>query len=397
MQSAPYPANESRRLETLHSYAILGTDAEASYDDLVELTAYICNTPIALISLIDKDRQWFKARVGLTPRETHRDLAFCAHAILSNEVMVVEDTLTDVRFADNPLVLSEPGIRFYAGAPLISRDGYGLGTLCAIDTRPRKLSDIQLTALKTLAEQTRVQLELRRQSFDLEQLVEKQNRLFKILGHDLRDPFHTVREHVEVIRDYAQQRAEPGLLKLTRKIEAAAQLAGGLVENLLTWSLLESGELPFAAEMLRSHAAMHQASEYLADRASAKGMQISVGGDELPFRADPKMLHSMLCNLLSNAIKFSPRGSEIRLNCQARDDCVEFAVRDRGIGIAPHRVSGLSDFQNLSTLGTELETGTGLGLQLCYGFARRHSGTLRVESEPGVGSTFTISLPVAPA
>ena len=156
------PANEEARVAALEKYAILDTDPEQSFDDLTLLASYICKTPIALISLVDEDRQWFKSRVGMDARETSRDIAFCSTAIMQSDVFVVPDALADERFRDNPLVVSDPHIRFYAGAPLINEDGYALGTLCVVDRAPRELVPDQKEALKALSRLVLCQLEFRR-------------------------------------------------------------------------------------------------------------------------------------------------------------------------------------------------------------------------------------------
>ena len=163
----PIPADEKRRLHVLWQYDVLDTVPEEVFDDLTELAAHICEAPIALITLVDEKRQWFKSKVGLTVTETSRDVSFCGHAIAQSELFIVADATQDERFADNPLVTSEPGIRFYAGAPLITPDGHALGTLCVIDKVPRELRPDQKNALRVLARHVMTQLELRRRSREL--------------------------------------------------------------------------------------------------------------------------------------------------------------------------------------------------------------------------------------
>lgn len=158
---------EKKRLKVLWQYDVLDTPSEAMFDDLAELAARICEAPIALISLVDEDRQWFKAKVGISLTETSRDISFCAHAIKQSGLFIVPDATKDARFAQSPLVTSEPHIRFYAGAPLITPDGYALGTLCVIDKVPRELREDQKQALTILARHVVSQLELRRRSAEL--------------------------------------------------------------------------------------------------------------------------------------------------------------------------------------------------------------------------------------
>jgi GAF domain-containing protein len=163
MRDAPIPENEAARLETLRQYQVLDTDSEDVFDELTRLAAYICDTPTALISLIDVNRQWFKARVGVQARETPRNISFCGHAINHRGCFIIEDALFDERFVDNPLVTNEPFVRFYAGMPLLSPEGFAIGTLCVMDRKPRQLDDKQVEALSMLANQVMSQLELRRE------------------------------------------------------------------------------------------------------------------------------------------------------------------------------------------------------------------------------------------
>jgi two-component system, NtrC family, sensor kinase len=156
------PTPDAVRVAALEKYAILDTEPEQAFDDLTLLASYVCKTPIALISLVDENRQWFKSKIGLSLSETPRQVAFCSVAIQQPDVMVVPDTLKDERFRDNPLVVSDPRIRFYAGAPLINEDGQALGTLCVIDQKPREITAEQKEALQALSRLVLAQLEFRR-------------------------------------------------------------------------------------------------------------------------------------------------------------------------------------------------------------------------------------------
>lgn len=171
------PMDETARLAALHHYGILDTEAERAFDDLTLLASHICQTPIALISLVDADRQYFKSRVGISVSETARNISFCTHAIQKpDELMVVPDALDDARFAKNPFVLGDPKIRFYAGAPLTTPEGHALGTLCVLDRVPRELSAEQVSALDALRHQTQAQLELRRHVSELREALAARDR-----------------------------------------------------------------------------------------------------------------------------------------------------------------------------------------------------------------------------
>jgi two-component sensor histidine kinase len=184
--TAPLYPREADRLHALRSFAVLDTLPEATFDDVTRLVASVCEVPMALISLVDENRQWFKSAVGIGMRETSRDVSFCAHAILQPELLVIPDTLQDERFADNPLVRGEPYIRFYAGVPLRSAENLPLGTLCVLDTRPRQLDERQRDTLRLLARLVMTQLELRRSSAQQVELLSSISDAFYGLDRDWR-------------------------------------------------------------------------------------------------------------------------------------------------------------------------------------------------------------------
>jgi len=178
---APIPSNETERLEALKSYHVLDTLAEAVYDDITQLAAFICQVPTAMISLVDGERQWLKSKVGFKRDGAVRDATFCAYAILQPKPLIVKDALKDVRFAQSKLVKRAPRVRFYAGFPLITPEGHALGTLCAIDVKPRSLSPEQVAAMQRLARQVMSRLELRRVSSQLAEALENVRTLHGLL------------------------------------------------------------------------------------------------------------------------------------------------------------------------------------------------------------------------
>lgn len=182
--SYPIPADEQQRLRDLERYGVIGSQSDEHFERIVELAGLIFDTPIALISLVEKHRQWFLCRRGLEATETPREQAFCAHAIVGEQVMVVPDAHADPRFCTNPLVTDFPRIRFYAGAPLRSPDGHNLGTLCVIDLQPREPSERQLRSLALLSELVMREIELRRQA-----------RLCPVTGVPTRHTFLTIADH----------------------------------------------------------------------------------------------------------------------------------------------------------------------------------------------------------
>jgi signal transduction histidine kinase len=402
--------DEKARLKCLEGYEILDSDFEEAYDDLVEIASLICDTPIALISLIDEKRQWFKAVVGLETRETPRDIAFCSHAIHNpEELLVVTDATQDERFADNPLVTSDPKIRFYAGAPLNTPSGYCLGTLCVIDRHPRQLSPHQAKALRVLADQVVNQLELRQSLKKIEinnQTLAKLNRnkdkFFATLAHDLRSPFNGIIGLSEIIKNDASLLSQEQIKEYATDIHDSAEEALKLLNSLLEWSIFETGGVLYQPSYFSITETAQRVATLLGSIAEKKRIRLSLElAGNIQVYADSRMIYSVLQNLVANALKFTPSGGSVKIKGYTQDFCVYLSVSDTGMGMTPERLEylfgdSLSQSTAYSTKGTAGESGAGLGLVLCRRFMESNSGKLIASSQLGVGSEFTMVLPVYP-
>lgn len=338
------PENEDARLAALHSYAILDTAPEEAFDDLVRIASAICDVPMASVSLIDQDRQWFKARLGIGDSETSRDSAFCAHAILSpDDVMVVPDTHDDVRFHDNPLVQGNPNIRFYAGAPLIDAQGQALGTLCVLDRQPRELNPHQLEALNALSRQAAKLLELRRVSRTLSLQLDDR-RWYET-------QLHAYQEHLETLNaDLAEQTRTDPLTGLPNRRAFAAALDEALSRGRsCSVALLDIDHFKIVNDT-HGHAVGDQVlvevAEQLRSAGGGRGTIARYGGEEFVWLlpdADPSQAQ-LACLHLCQAVRFASmalpvsisiglahgRAQEKRAELLARADEALYAAKRNG-------------------------------------------------------------------
>jgi signal transduction histidine kinase len=409
----PFPNDEAARIHSLLDYGILDSAKDPQLDELTRFAANLFNVPIALITILDQKRQWFKANVGLSVQETQRSISFCQYTIMSSEVLEVPDTHADERFADNPLVTSEPFIRYYCGAPLINESGFRIGSLAIIDRIPRRLDETKKRELQLIAQQIINFFELNQQKKLLEQekvsLEQKVNlrteqlaklnaskdRFFSIIAHDLLSPVNGVIGSANQLAYHIHTLSAEEIEKFAQGIFISANRLKRLLTNLLEWASTQTGDMIFCPQTIDLGQVVKEAVDLLKETAQTKEVTIiNLVKDQLHLEADENMLHSIVRNLLANAIKFSKKGGSIQLFAEASATQLKLSIADTGIGMSTAIQEKLFRLDvKHSSLGTSEEKGTGLGLLLCKEFVAMHGGSIEVKSEEMKGSTFSVYLP----
>ncbi|MDQ3000162.1 MAG: ATP-binding protein [Fibrobacterota bacterium] len=405
MESAPIPSNETARLRALHEFAILDTEPEILYDDIAKLASQICDTPICLVSLIDKDRQWFKSKQGLSASQTPREYAFCAHAILGVELFEIEDSTKDIRFRDNPLVTGAPNVVFYAGVPLELGDGINVGTLCVIDTKPRRLTDKQRNALRCLANQVVSNLRLRKANEDLQGALKVKSTFLATMSHEIRTPLTGIIGISNLLIDSAVDSKSREQLNI---ISSCSHDLLAILNDILDYSKIESGNIRFENHPFSLRSLIGNVHSILTPLADLKGLGLRFDFGNAPdwIAGDSLRLSQILFNLIGNAIKFTAVG-EVALSMKSHPTpggkiALVFSVRDEGIGIPKEALATIFEpFSQVDSSTTRKYGGTGLGLAIVRHLVDAMDGQLTVDSEDGKGSTFTFTLEfqlaVAPA
>lgn len=390
MTPATTPENENQRMLTLRSFRVLDTSPETAFDEIAELAAELCETPIALVSLVDESRQWFKAKVGLEPRETARSIAFCSHAILRNEIFVVPDTLDDKRFSDNPLVTGPPNIRFYAGAPLFTDDGCGLGTLCVIDKKPREFDPLQRKALSVLRQHVMNLLVLRRQNVSLQTLNEELEAFTYSAAHDLSAPARRIVSFCAILNEESGASLNTEAKTIIGRIEKSAVDMRELVKSLLSLSRVNRNTIK--AEKIDIGALAQNILSELKQNDPNRRVETHIA-EALYAYGDKHLIRIALENLIRNSWKFTS-GKEvgrIEVGDVLRDGSRFFYVKDNGAGFSMTYAKDL--FKPFKRLHVESEfTGSGIGLSIVRRIVNRHGGTVFAESEPDAGATFYFAI-----
>lgn len=401
---------ESERLKALRDYDILDTAPENEFDELVSLASEICGTPIALMSLVDANRQWFKSAIGLDFRETPRTMSFCARTIETDDILVVDDATRDARFKSNPLVTGPSHLRFYAGYPIRSHDGHKLGSFCILDRIPRSMTTLQRKTLRVLGHQVEAQLEQRarvralasgeaaiRVSRDaLERLQQQKDGLSAMVAHDLKNSIAAILSNVEFLMGEEKLLAGDHL-DAARDIQVAAGNLLRLATNLMDLSS-SGGRLEVRLRPLRIRPFLASVASSIRSRADRKGHAVFVESGDMELVADELLLRRVLDNLLDNALKYGPYEFGI-LKISAESvvpDAVDLVVADNGRGI-PHadRERIFERYVQLSARATTepSSSGRGLGLAFCRLAVEAHGGTIVAEENVPTGARFRIRLP----
>ncbi|WP_051228155.1 GAF domain-containing hybrid sensor histidine kinase/response regulator [Oceanospirillum beijerinckii] len=399
MKTASLPDDEKQRLDALYDYDILDTEAEKVFDDLTQLASEICGTPIALISLIDPNRQWFKSAVGLDASETSRDIAFCSHAILQRQVFEIPDATQDDRFFDNPLVTGDPNIRFYAGAQLVTPDGYALGTLCAISDQPKTLTEQQRNALEILSREVVSQLELRKKVRQLEEASQHKTDFLSNMSHEVRNPINGILGTLLLLQDTPLSPGQANLVNLSIK---SSESLLAIVNNVLDLSKIEAGMIELESTEFDLLSLLGDIAASHAVRADEKSLELICPDCYLEpswVTGDPLRIRQILNNLVGNAIKFTDQGQihvsvfpETQSNNQVS---MRFEVRDSGIGLTEEQIGKLFNRYAQAECSTSRKHGgTGLGLVISKQLVEAMGGEIGVESMPGEGTTFWFTLPM---
>ncbi|MBF0245094.1 MAG: GAF domain-containing sensor histidine kinase [Planctomycetes bacterium] len=393
------PSNEAERLRELDACAILDTLSEKEYDDLTGIAAQICATPIALVSLVDGTRQWFKSHHGIDASETPREHAFCAHAINApGQLFEVSDSRKDIRFSDNPLVTGEPRVIFYAGVPLVTEGGHALGTICVIDHMPKSLTEGQIKALSALSGQVMCLLTLRKKKLELQEslkgLQEKNEVLEQFASraaHDIKSPLNNIKSCVELLQGELKGVISSEMQGFLGILEKSTDTLRGLIDGLL----LHSRSDRWAEEDKEQI----EVPSFLDDIAglfrNADDVNIEIDTDLERASIHTVALKQVLINLISNAQKYGDKPvTEIRVAWREEGLQYIISVEDNGPGIAEADIKKIFViFERLISRDRYGVPGNGIGLATVKKVMDKLGGSIEVRSEVGKGTAFILHFP----
>ncbi|RXG16176.1 GAF sensor signal transduction histidine kinase [Leeuwenhoekiella aestuarii] len=398
MQLPAKPTNEQDRLLELQQLKLMHTEADPNFDVITRLASAICDVPIALISLIDSDKQWFKSKTGWDICDTERDISFCAHAILQpKDITIIPDSRLDERFKDNPLLTSDYPVIFYAGVPLLTKKGNAIGTLCIIDHKPKSLSKSQIDSLKDLASQVESLFELRKSNLQLrevESLLQKKNeQLRKFAGtisHDMKMPLANMILTTDILKaKYAPSFDEQGNNYLSYLKQSSFSLSD-YIDNLLSY--YESEELPV------QNLEVFDLNNLLEDIIDLLNINedyiINLPENGINLQTNKSALNQILLNLITNSLKYNDKETGIiDINCVEDHAYYYIQVSDNGKGIQKDKIESIFDlFSTASETDNKGKKGNGIGLSTVRNLVHSLGGIISVSSEENEGAAFDFTI-----
>lgn len=394
------PKSESERVKALKDLDILDTHPEQEYDQITQLAASICDTPVALISLLDENRQWFKSRVGLDDCATEKKHSFCNYAIQSDEdIMEVFDARADTRFQNNPLVCRDNPVVFYAGATLRDKKGFALGTLCVIDYQPRTLSEKQKESLLFLANQVDKLFELHSINKGLKktqkQLKEKNYQLRNFAGvvsHDMKMPLANMIVTIDILKaKYKDKLDDAGFDYLNNLKKSSFQLSDYISNILLHYESDNITSNEASLEVFDVHTLVEDIVEMLD---IGKDCELSFPEESIEIYTNRIAVEQILLNLIGNSLKYNDKPKiEIEIDFKIEDDFYKFFVKDNGIGIPKDKQKEIFNlFSVAAPKDRKGNKGNGIGLSTVKKMIHNLGGDISVSSTEGEGTTFEFSI-----
>ncbi len=399
MKVPPTPVNELERRRALLTYKILDTNPEKDFDDITQLASEICNSPISVITLLDENRQWFKSKIGLDLNETNRDVSFCGHAIINpNENFIIENALEDERFFDNPLVTDGLKLRSYAGVPLVNVEGFAFGTLCVIDSKPKKLDDFQIKALEKLANQVMKLLELRKNNYKLteshNQLLERYKDLEQfssVVSHDIKSPLNNIMLLSKLLKEEHGANLNAEGNEMIDYISQSAEELKKLVDGILEYYKYDTVDVSHI-EKIR----FHEFTKYIIGLLNVKkdDIEFILPDEKCKFWSNKMALGQILYNLIANAIKYNDKPKAIiEIGFKKTENENVIWVKDNGMGIAEAHFGKIFDvFKTLGQTDRFQSKGTGIGLSTVKKMVDKLGGRIEIESIVKESTTFKIFL-----
>ncbi len=400
MKNPDIPHNEDERLKALVDLNLLDSESNKRLNNLVYLASTITGCAVSLVSLVDRDRQWFLAKHGTNLDESPREVSFCGHAINQDEIFEIENALEDERFSDNPLVVNDPSIRYYAGKPLKTSDGYNIGTLCVIDRKPHKLDTVQKKQLEIIADEIMHIIEATKKRDHLNEVARSNTAFVSSMSHELRTPLTSVLGYVDVLEEELAGVMNPSIKNTLKVLKSNSNYLLELIGDILDFSKLESNKLMQNKTMFSTKSFLRQTYNLVAINAINNNVTFNLDiTQKVPSRisTDSTLLKQIILNLLSNAIKFSKNKTvQFNVDFDKHDKKLIVDVIDTGIGmdhVESEKIFHPFEQANASIL--ENFKGTGLGLAITKEISDLLGGTVElVSTKLGVGSHFRLSLPV---